>query len=346
MAALAGVGRRLCHFSRLLSSSGGWQGAVSIRCMSTETKSETQSQTQSEPEEKKKSWLTNLLRVRTLEPSRESHSMQLSSKETVYEIQFHAVKPECMEEYLNQFKVFKQLMDEKKAGSELIGSWTVEIGNQDEAIHIWSYRGGYPVLNEANRIYRTDKDFIEFRKNRNKMLRSRRNQILLAFSFWPEMVPRPPSNIYELRSYTLKPGTMIEWGNNWARGIKSRGTNNEPVAGFFSQMGDLYMVHHIWDFHKQANQNSKANTGIQISKARGIKFRAANNEPVGGYFSHLGEQYTVHHLWAYSDLETRKVTREAAWRRPGWDECVAYTVPLIRHMQSRILIPTPFSPLQ
>ena len=47
-------------------------------------------------------------------------------------------------------------------------------------------------------------DFIEFRKNRNKMLRSRKNQILLAFSFWPEMAPRPPSNIYELRSYTLK----------------------------------------------------------------------------------------------------------------------------------------------
>lgn len=221
--------------------------------------------------------------------------MQLSSKETVFEIQFHAVKPECMEDYLNQFRTFKQLMEEKQAGSKLIGSWTVEIGDQDEAIHIWSYPGGYPVLNRANQIYRTDKDFIEFRKARNKMLRSRKNQILLAFSFWPEIAPRPPNHIYELRSYTLKPGTMIEWGNNWARGIKSRTTNNEPVAGFFTQMGDLY---------------------------------------------------TVHHIWAYSDLESRKITREAAWQRPGWDECVAYTVPLIRHMQSRILIPTPFSPLQ
>lgn len=186
-------------------------------------------------------------------------------------------------------------MHDKKTGAKLIGSFTVEIGDQDEAIHIWSYPGGYPVLNNATNIYRTDKDFIDFRLARNKMLRSRKNQILLAFSFWPEPAPRPPSNIYEMRSYTLKPGTMIEWGNNWVRGIEHRRNNNEPVAGFFS---------------------------------------------------HLGEQYMVHHVWGYKDLQTRQETRDAAWSKPGWDECVSYTVPLIRHMQSRILIPTPFSPLQ
>ncbi|KAK6191292.1 hypothetical protein SNE40_003020 [Patella caerulea] len=243
----------------------------------------------------KPGWLTNLLRVRTLEPSKESHSSQLSSKEIVYEIQFHAVKPEAMESYLQEFSKFQALMQNKGSGAKLVGSFTVEIGNQDEAIHIWEYDGGYPMLNEANKIYRTDKEFIDYRKHRNHMLRSRKNQILLAFSFWPKPMPREPSNIYELRSYTLKPGTMIEWGNNWARGIKSRQQNEAPVAGFFS---------------------------------------------------HLGEQYNVHHLWGYKDLQTRKETREAAWGRPGWDECVAYTVPLIRHMQSRILIPTPFSPLQ
>lgn len=36
---------------------------------------------------------------------------------------------------------------------------------------------------------------------------------------------------------------MIEWGNNWARGINYRANK---VAGFFSQIGQLYMVHHIW----------------------------------------------------------------------------------------------------
>jgi len=225
-----------------------------------------------------------------------SHSKALASKETVFEMQFHGVKPECMEAYLDQFGKFNTLMNEKKTGAELVGSFTVEIGDQDEAVHIWQYPGGYPVLNNFNVAYRTDKDLVEFRKKRNQMLRYRRNQILLAFSFWPAIEPREGSHIYELRSYTLKPGTMYEWGNCWARGLQHRKTEkNEPVAGFMSQ---------------------------------------------------IGEQHMVHHMWAYTDLQTRKETREAAWSRPGWDDVVSYTVPLIRHMKSRILVPTPFSPLQ
>ncbi|KAI0239360.1 hypothetical protein LSAT2_009921 [Lamellibrachia satsuma] len=71
-----------------------------------------------------------------------------------------------------------------------------------------------------------------------------------------------------------------------------------------------------------------------------------NHEAVAGFFAQIGELYTVQHLWAYDDLESRKQVRAAAWAKPGWDECVAYTVPLIRHMKARILIPTSFSPLQ
>ena len=39
---------------------------------------------------------------------------------------------------------------------------------------------------------------------------------------------------------------MIEWGNNWARAINFRTENKEAFAGFFSQIGRLYNVHHIW----------------------------------------------------------------------------------------------------
>lgn len=51
-------------------------------------------------------------------------------------------------------------------------------------------------------------------------------------------------------------------------------------------------------------------------------------------------------ILGYKNLEVRTQTREAAWMSPGWDECVAYTVPLIKEMQSKILHPTPFSPTQ
>ncbi|PIK53765.1 hypothetical protein BSL78_09355 [Apostichopus japonicus] len=103
---------------------------------------------------------------------------------------------------------------------------------------------------------------------------SRSNELLLPFSFWGQPPEREPGNLYELRSYHLRPGTLIEWANNWSRGISHRREQDEAVAGMFCQIGDLYVVHH---------------------------------------------------LWAYKDLQTRKDIREAAWRKPGWDECVAYT---------------------
>lgn len=47
-------------------------------------------------------------------------------------------------------------------------------------------------------------EYLEFRKERAKMLISRRNQLLLEFSFWNEPLPRPGPCIYEMRTYHLK----------------------------------------------------------------------------------------------------------------------------------------------
>jgi hypothetical protein len=77
---------------------------------------------------------------------------------------------------------------------------------------------------------------MSLEKVRGKMLRSRYVQFLLAFSYWPAILPRTGNNLYEIRSYTLKPGTMIEWGNNWARAINYRRNNDEAYAAFFSQV--------------------------------------------------------------------------------------------------------------
>jgi hypothetical protein len=125
---------------------------------------------------------------------------------------------------------------------------------------------------------------------------SRSSQILVAFTFWdPEaLVSKNKKGMYELRSYTLKSGTLIEWGQFWKVGIQYRG----------------------------------------------------KDEAVGGWFSQIGDMHTAHHLWSYDNFINRQETRDSAWHVPGWDECVLNTVPLIRHMEANILLPTSFSPLQ
>uniref|UniRef100_A0A673HA29 Nipsnap homolog 2 n=1 Tax=Sinocyclocheilus rhinocerous TaxID=307959 RepID=A0A673HA29_9TELE len=207
------------------------------------------------------SWFKSLF-VRKVDPRKDAHSHLLAKKEdnNLYKIQFHNVKPECLEAY-NKLcdEVLPSIHADQNYPCELVGTWNTWYGEQDQAVHLWRYRGGYPALTEVM----------------NKL----KNNKIHGCPF----------------SCLLQPGTMIEWGNYWARAISYRQHNREAVGGFFSQIGDLYMVHH---------------------------------------------------LWAYKDLQSREDTRNAAWQHEGWDEVVYYTVPLIQHMESRIMIPLKASPLQ
>lgn len=45
-------------------------------------------------------------------------------------------------------------------------------------------------------------------------------------------------------------------------------------------------------------------------------------EPVGAFFSQVGQLHEVHHIWFYPDMSTRKQLREAAWSVSGWGETV------------------------
>lgn len=51
------------------------------------------------------------------------------------------------------------------------------------------------------------------------MLLSRRNQLLLEFSFWNEPQPRQGPNIYELRTYKLKVRISLCFGGGLQAGI-------------------------------------------------------------------------------------------------------------------------------
>ncbi|KAM6155559.1 protein NipSnap homolog 2 isoform 2-T2 [Rhynchocyon petersi] len=157
------------------------------------------------------SWLKSLF-VRKVDPRKDAHSNLLAKRETssLYKLQFK-----------------KCCQRSTKINITLVLWW------------------GLGTRGMASRI---KLEFVSFRKARSDMLLSRKNQLLLEFSFWNEPVPRPGPNIYELRSYQLRPGTMIEWGNYWARAIRFRQDSNEAVGGFFSQIGQLYMVHHLWAY--------------------------------------------------------------------------------------------------
>lgn len=103
-------------------------------------------------------------------------------------------------------------------------------------MHIWEYNN-YPGYIETQKLLRKDvvsrnwTDFSHMAANDSAlqryqaflrqlapMLRSRQNQMLLEFAFWQGSTQPAPSaeeSIYELRSYLLKPGKLLEWETEW-----------------------------------------------------------------------------------------------------------------------------------
>ncbi|MED6271414.1 Nipsnap [Characodon lateralis] len=153
-----------------------------------------------------KGWFRSLF-VHKVDARKDAHSNLLSKKETsnLYKIQFHDVKPECLDAYNNlEAEVQNRLHQDQEFPCEVVGSWNTWYGEQDQAVHLWRYRGGYPALTECLQKLRANKEYLGFRKERAKMLISRRNQLLLEFSFWNEPLPRKGPNLYELRTYKLK----------------------------------------------------------------------------------------------------------------------------------------------
>lgn len=39
---------------------------------------------------------------------------------------------------------------------ELVGSWTVEVGDLDQALHLWQYTGGYESIDNAQAVLSKD----------------------------------------------------------------------------------------------------------------------------------------------------------------------------------------------
>lgn len=66
-----------------------------------------------------------------------------------------------------------------------------------------------------------------------------------------------------------------------------------------------------------------------------------------GYFStEIGPLNQAIHIWAFDSFEERLKRRAELWSKPEWVAFVDKILPLLATTESKILLPTKFSPLQ
>ena len=225
----------------------------------------------------------------------QQYSRLIGRGKYIHGFETHHVKPDKVEDYKKAAQEhYTSLLADPELHVKLTGSWEITVGQLDTFVHILEYEnyGGYDrtikAARESSKIRATEAALRPYFISRNL-------QLCQEFAFLPSSPPHNEGGIFELRSYTLQPGALLEWENAWRSGIEARKQFVKPVGAWFSQVGRLHQVHH---------------------------------------------------LWQYPNLETRKQTREKAWKVDGWSDTVHKTGQLARTMDAAILTALPFSPLK
>lgn len=78
--------------------------------------------------------------------------------------------------------------------------------------------------------------------------------------------------------------------------------------------------------------------------ARHLQRRILRNL-IGYFVTELGPLNQTVHLWGYASLDDRAARRAALMGEPVWQDFLKQILPLLQDQQSRILLPTAFSPI-
>lgn len=73
-----------------------------------------------------------------------------------------------------------------------------------------------------------------FNKEILPLIQSRTSQLNSEFKFLPAMGPQERGGVYELRTYDLKPGSLLEWEESWRVGLEARiKAGHSPAGAWF-----------------------------------------------------------------------------------------------------------------
>ncbi|KAF8512846.1 NIPSNAP-domain-containing protein [Hysterangium stoloniferum] len=183
------------------------------------------------------------------------HSRKVARGKYIHSFEVHRVKPDAVEQYKKAAeKFYTTVVADSEMKIKLTGNWEVVVGEQDTfgkpiqrtSLHIMEYEN-FHGYDRALRLFQGS-SHEDNHKSLLPHIVKRTTQLNQEFAFFPSSPPRTQGGIFEMRSYQLQPGRLLEWESAWRRGIEARKQLMAPVGAWFSQVGRLNQVHHIWQY--------------------------------------------------------------------------------------------------
>jgi hypothetical protein len=159
----------------------------------------------------------------------------------IYEFRTYKLKPGSLAEVEKRFGAG---YEHRKNFSPLTAFWHTEIGPLNEIIHVW----GYKDQAERTKIRAEAGKPGVWPPNTSEFIVNMKSEIVHPFPFVPELKPGKMGPIFEMRYYTIKPGTLPDIIKRWEGKIEER-TKFSPLAlAGHVEHGQANSYLHIWPY--------------------------------------------------------------------------------------------------
>lgn len=135
--------------------------------------------------------------------------------------------------------------------SRLGGLWHSEVGTLNQVVHVWPYES----FEERERIGQEARKTGKWPPNTHEFIILQENKILQPAAFSPPLEERKLGNLYEIRTYTYRPGTMPTVLERFGNVMPAR-VKVSPLAGaWYSAIGSLNQFIHVWAYRDAAERD-------------------------------------------------------------------------------------------
>lgn len=177
----------------------------------------------------------------------------------IYEIRTYQLKTGSLTEVENRFGA---AYESRKKYSPLAAFWHTEIGPLNEIVHVWPYAD----FAERARVRSEAVKDPNWPPKIGEFILNQQSEVLVPFPFVSELKPGKIGPIFEMRYYTIKPGTLPDLIKRWEAKIPER-TKLSPLAlAGHVEFGQANRFIHIWAYgsldQRATIRNKARETGV------------------------------------------------------------------------------------
>ena len=173
----------------------------------------------------------------------------------IVEFRTYTLHPRTLPEFLNRFG---EKLQRRQTYSPLAAFWYTEFGPLNQVIHVWTYKD---ELERRNIRAQAVADGI-WPPNTSEFIAEMKSEIFDPLPIAPALEPGDIGPYFELRLYTLKPGSVPRMAERWSEYLPAR-LQLSPLVGVFAAENQWM---HIWAYNsldqRMAIRNQAKSDGI------------------------------------------------------------------------------------